>query len=267
MQSQLQALQNSQQEVNRVRDQSEQAQAQARADFLSQQQRAHAAEQDDLRARAATEPQAALAQAQQNTANVEQQTIVLISQANAQAAAAQQALIDEQQKREMAAENERLKKGLAEQHDTFSKLVQDQQTETDKLRQFAVEYQSAVQNKHELNRDIAEAVKNAMIAEREAHAAAQAATAAAGSQQTVPSAYPSYTDFTRIDTPAFGSPVRPAAYDLTQNYSPQQVTGANVADSAFSPPPRVTDGTPKAIHCPGCGQMFSMESAYNYCLL
>ena len=102
----------------------------------------------------------------------------------------------------MASEIERLRGGIAEQHDTFSKLVQDQQTQTDKLRPFFVEYQSAIQNKHELNRDIAEAVKNALTAEREAHVAAQAATAAAaaGSQQTMPSASPSYADFTGIDS-------------------------------------------------------------------
>ena len=99
VQSHVQALQSSQQEVNRVRDQSAQVQAQAHADLMSQQQRTHAAEQEALRARAAAEAQAALAQAQQNTATVEQQATVLISQANAQATAAQQALLDEQQKR------------------------------------------------------------------------------------------------------------------------------------------------------------------------
>ena len=54
---------NSQQEVNRVQDQSAQAQAQANADLLSQRQRAHGAEQEALRARPASEAQAALAQA------------------------------------------------------------------------------------------------------------------------------------------------------------------------------------------------------------
>ena len=76
-------------------------------------------------------------------ANVEQQATVLLSQANAQVQAAQQALLDEQQKREMAAENERLKKGIAEQHDTFAKLVREQ-AEIDKLRQFVVGYRSAI---------------------------------------------------------------------------------------------------------------------------
>ena len=144
---------------------------------------------------------------------MEQQATVLISQANAQVQA-EQALIDEQHKRELAAENERLKQGLSEQHDAFTQLIQNQQAETDKFRQFVTEYQNTIQNNQELNRDIAEAVKNAMTEECAAHAAVQAANAAAaaGSQQTTPSAYPSYTDFTGIDTPAFGSPVKPVFF-------------------------------------------------------
>ena len=115
----------SQQEVNRVREQSAQAQAQASAELLSQQQRTHAAEQDALRAMSASEAQAALAHAQQNTANVEQQATVLMPQANAQVQAAQQALLEEQRKRETAAaENERLKKGISDQHDAFNQLIQ-----------------------------------------------------------------------------------------------------------------------------------------------
>ena len=119
-------------------------------------------------------------------------------QANAQVAAAQQALLDEQHKREVAAENERLKKGLSDQHDAINQLIQNQQAETDKFRSFVSEYQNTIQNKQELHRDNAEAVKNAMSEERAAQAALQAANAAAaaGSQQTTPSAYPSYTDFT-----------------------------------------------------------------------
>ena len=82
VQAHVTASLNSQQEVSRIREQSAQAQAQASADLFSQQQRTHVAEHEALRAKTASEAQAALAQAQQNTANVEQQATVLLSQAN-----------------------------------------------------------------------------------------------------------------------------------------------------------------------------------------
>ena len=139
-------------------------------------------------------------------------------------------------------------------------MIQTQQAETDKFRQSVTEYQSVIQNKQELNRDIAEAVKNAMSEERAAQAAIQAANdaAAAGSQQTMPSVKPSYTDFRGIVTPAFGSPVKPVAYDLTQNDFPLQASGSITAASLLSPPPRTADpltATPKVLQCPGCNQL------------
>ena len=117
-------------------------------------------------------------------------------------------------------------------------------------------------------------VKNALAEERKAQAAADAAqaAAAAGSQQeqklnTTPMPNPAYTEFTGIETPAFGSPLKPMTYDMTQNDSPNQVTGLGTPNSLLSPPPRTADTTPKVIQCPGSHRLYPTESNPNFCSL
>ena len=72
-------------------------------------------------------------------------------------------LLAEEQKRGLIAETERLKKGLSDQNAAFSELVQNQQAETNKFRQLVADYQTTIQNKEELNRDITEAMRGVLL--------------------------------------------------------------------------------------------------------